>query len=174
MIIKCWLHFGKTATKINSHLIEGHFSSPLQSIVLQRMKVERSMQMTCQVWGKSKTATFILHQKACNNRWAKSEKQATVNLKRSHQFAGTHMVRAARAWGRYGYIRKSNSPRALMLHGSVYATRHAGNGMATESVWKRLGSPDCAHIFVFSTAPFLNWSGITLKAGRSSLPVRIG
>lgn len=172
MIIKCWLHFGKTVTKINSHLIERHFSSPLQSIMLQRMKVERSMQFV-KFEGNQKPPTF-LRQKACNNRWAKSEKQATVNLKRSHQFLSTHVVRAVRARGRHGWIRESISPIALTLHGSVCATRHAGNTMATGSVWKRLGSPDCAHTFVFSTAPLLNWSGITLEAGRSSLPVRIG
>ncbi len=133
----------------------------------------RTFDAVCQVWGKSKPPTF-LRQKACNNRWAKSEKQATVNLKRSHQFPSTHVVRAARARGRHGWIRESISPIVLTLHGSVCATRHAGNTMATGSVWKRLGSPDCTHIFVFSTAPLLNWSGITLEAGRSSLPVRIG
>lgn len=59
MIIKCWLCFGKTGPKINSHLIEAHFSSPLQPVRLRRMKAEHSTQTTCQVWGTSKND--VLH-----------------------------------------------------------------------------------------------------------------
>lgn len=144
--------------------------------MLQRMKVERSMQTTCQVWGKSKTANLHPSSKSLQQQMGQIRKTSycqsqAITSVRGHTYGPSG---AARASGRYGWIRKSISPRALMLHGSVCATRHAGNAMAMGSVWKRLGSPDCAHLFVFSTAPFLNWSGITLEAGRSSLPVRIG
>lgn len=38
--------------------MEAHFSSPMQSIMLQRIKVEHSTQTMCQVSGKSKTANL--------------------------------------------------------------------------------------------------------------------
>jgi len=139
--------------------MEAHFSSPMQSIMLQRMKVEHWTQTMCQVWGKSKSQQKHMGE---FRKTSYCRSQAITSAPWEHMLSEWCMDEAS-----MDELENPLAQRALMRYWCVCACAegHAGNVMATGSVWKRLDSPDRAHTFVFSTAPILNWSGITLEAG---------